>query len=146
MVTRGQFNKKLSANSPNYPYKKAILPDNLSILLIHFSERRCREWVIHELHPDGIYCPSCGVAQDSSRIQLAYSLKRIRCCSCGRKFSAYTGTSLENTQLGPRQIVVMLMLFRMGRPDKDIAHAAQMSRSTAARWRRFFRAAGSRFV
>ena len=125
---------------------KRVLPDDLSVLLIYFSERRCREWLINELNPGGVNCPSCGQAQDSSRLQLVYSLKRIRCCSCGRKFSAFTGTVFEGTQLGPRQIVVMLMLMRMGRPNADIARAARISRSTVSRWRHFFRDQGSKFV
>ena len=122
------------------------MPDDLYTFLLYFSEHKCRGWLVYELHPEGIYCPSCGQAQDSNRVQLVYSLKRIRCSSCGRKFSAYTGTDFESTQLSPRQIVVMLMLLRMGRPNGDIARAAGMSRSTAARWRRYFRAAGSRFA
>lgn len=126
---------------------KAVLPDNLYTFLLYFSERKCREWLVYELHPEGIFCPSCGEEQEGSRIRnLVYSLRRIQCRSCGRKFSAYTGTALEHTQLGPRQIVVMLMFFRMGRSNGDIARAAGMSRSTAARWRRYFRAAGSRFA
>lgn len=127
---------------PGKPRK--VLPDDLQVLLIYFSERECRKWLVHELNPDGANCPSCGQDQDSSRLQLVYSLKRIKCSSCGRKFSAYTGTVFEGTQLGPRQIVIMLMLFRMGRSNADIARAAKMSRSTAARWRRYFRAVGSK--
>jgi transposase-like protein len=122
------------------------LPDDLYVLLFYLSERKARQWLVYELNPDGATCPSCGQDQDSSRLELFYSLKRIKCSSCGRRFSALSGSALEGTQLEPRQIVTMLALFRMGRPNADIARAARMSRSTVLRWRRFFRAEGSKFV
>ena len=126
---------------------KKVLPDDLKTVLIYFSERRCREWLVSELHPEGAFCPSCGHDHNSeSVLQLVYSLKRIRCRSCGRKFSAYSGTVFEHTRLGPRQIVAMLTLFRMGRSNAEIARAANMNRSTVSRWRYFFRAEGSKYV
>jgi transposase-like protein len=126
---------------------KTVLPDNLKILLMFFDERSCRRWLILQLHPQGIHCPRCEAPQDSDRIrELAYSFKRLRCRECAHRFNAFSGTAFERTQMSAQQIVLLLMLFRLGRSDAEISRAARVSRPTVGRWRRYFRACGSRIV
>ena len=143
VVHKGQLSKCPEKGSR----MKTVLPDNLKILLMFFDERSCRRWLILQLHPQGIHCPSCGAPQDSDRIrELAYSFKRLRCRECGHRFNAFSGTAFERTQMSAQQIVLLLMLFRLGRSDAEISRAASVSRPTVGRWRRAFRAAGSRIV
>jgi transposase-like protein len=119
----------------------------MKVLLIYFDERRCRQWLIDELHPKGVQCPRCGEIQRSSHIiTLAYSMKRIACEECKRKFSAFSGTVLEGTRLTARQLVAMLMGFRFKRGDQEIARMALVSRTTVFRWRLFLQAAGSKIA
>jgi transposase-like protein len=125
----------------------AVLPENMKVLLIYFDERRCRQWLIEELHPEGVKCPHCGEIQRSSHmIGLAYSLKRVICEGCKRKFSLFSGTIFEGTRLTARQLVTMLMCFRFRRGDQEISRMAKTSRTTVFRWRMFLQAAGSKIV
>ena len=130
--------------------RRAILPERSKVYLIGFrcfSEERARRWLINELYPQGLFCPSCGVGQRLSRVvSLTHSMKRITCKECKYKFSLFSGTILSGTRLQCWQLAAMLMLMGLGHRDADIARFARTNSSTVGRWRRVLRACGSRIV
>ncbi len=115
---------------------KMILPQDIRSFVKFLDEHRCRLWMLEQLHPDGIHCPHCGQALDGERISRRfYTLKKVACSECRRKFNAFTGTLFAHTRMSCRQIIVMFLLLRIGKRNCEVAKWAKVSPATALRWR-----------
>ena len=98
--------------------------------------RRCRDWLVERLHPDGPRCPCCGMALTSPRSRAAFRwLGRVQCTICGRFFTAMSGTTLNKTGLEPAGYVLLCLLMALGQGDQAIAHKLGVNRETVRRWR-----------
>ena len=103
------------------------------------DEAQCRRWVLGTLHPEGPSCPRCkAVINDEGRLRRFWSNQRIECPSCGKFFSALTGTFLKASHLDFRQIVAMALFLDLGLPLKEIAHIIGQDRETVRLWQRKF--------
>lgn len=123
---------------------KMILPQDIRSFLGFLDEHRCRLWMLEQLHPGGVYCPYCGQALDGERISRRfYSLKKITCLECKRKFNGFSGTLFAHTRLSCRQIIVMFLLLRVGKRNHEIAKWAKISQPTVIRWRDILQAHGA---
>lgn len=102
---------------------------------------RCREWLLEQLHPAGPLCPWCGKAVSSPRLRLSWqNLGRVQCASCGRFFTALSGTLLSKTGLDPAAYVLLGLLLALGAGDQAIAGKLGVNRETVRRWRQRFAA------
>jgi transposase-like protein len=59
----------------------------------------------------------------------------VACFQCGKRFNSFTGTLFAHTRMSCRQIVVMLLLLRVGKRNCEVAKWAKVSPATALRWR-----------
>ncbi len=102
---------------------------------------RCREWLLEQLHPAGPVCPWCGKAVSSPRLRLSWqNLGRVQCASCGRFFTALSGTLLSKTGLDPAAYVLLGLHLALGAGDQAIAGKLGVNRETVRRWRQRFAA------
>lgn len=98
--------------------------------------RRCREWVLKRLHPEGVHCPGCGAAIDPD----LNPLDRRRCKQCGKWFTALTGTFLHGAQLEPEQVVLLAVLSELDVNKKVIARILDIHPDSVRLWQAKFRA------
>lgn len=115
---------------------KLILPQDIHSFLGFLDEGYCRRWMLDQLHPDGVYCPYCGQALNRERIiRRFYTLKKITCSECRRKFNAFSKTLFAHTRLSCRQVILIFILLRTGKRTCEVARMARVSPATVIRWR-----------
>lgn len=106
------------------------------------NEETCREWVLKRLHPDGAFCPGCGVAVPEKSLQRFWMSERLKCCQCEKFFTALTGTFLSGCQLDYREVILLAVLLSPDINDKTIAEILDMSSANVRIWRNKFEAMG----
>lgn len=116
---------------------KTVLPSALDNIQRLLSPTACRDWLLGQLHPAGPVCPTCGQAVDDPRAARRFFAQRaVRCEGCGARFTAFTGTIFSGAQMPLEDIATMLLLFKLGQRDAEIAENLDCNRSTISRWRR----------
>ena len=101
------------------------------------DETLCRSWVLLRLHHQGAVCPKCGSGLRKAQRLSFYNMKRVRCYTCGKFYTAMTGTFLCGTKLDFRQIVLMNYLIGIGLDDADVAKAVGLKdQSTVWKYRK----------
>lgn len=107
--------------------------------LIKFEE--CAQWLVARLHPSGIICPGCSVEiTDNKRRERFRSLEQIRCPECGKKFTAATGTILNESKLEAREIYLLAVMIWLEVPAKRIAEVLRVHPDTVRNWQMKFQA------
>ncbi len=103
--------------------------------MLLLDQRLCREWVLRQLHPDGPCCPGCG-ASPASGAQLAswWALRRLCCKSCGKYYTAATGTILHGVSVDCRQVVMLAWCLASKVGVKRAALACQVHPDTVRQW------------
>jgi transposase-like protein len=91
-------------------------------LLDLMDEQACYDWLLDQLHPDGLPCPGCG-RTDRYAVHRAHRdpVLDYRCHDCGRVFNAFTGTALQDTQKTPAQLVLILRGIAQGTSTARLA-------------------------
>jgi transposase-like protein len=99
------------------------------------DEYSCRRRLTDVLHSKGAFCPHCGkpVSQDS--IPQWQRWGRIK-CSCGRWFTARTGTALSGSRLSGGQVMLLSLLLTLGQSNQTIARLTGVSTETVRCWRK----------
>lgn len=116
---------------------KMALPPAVEEIPLLLNPQACRDWLFHQLHPNGPTCPSCNrPIEDLRAIRRFFAGRVISCDACDTRFSATTGTVFSGAQMFPEDLAAMLVLFAMGQRDADIASALDLHRATVSRWRR----------
>jgi len=105
-----------------------------------FNEAVCREWILKRLHPDGAYCPGCGLAVPERALPRFWEAERVKCSACGKFFTALTGTFLSGCQLDFCRVIRLADLLALGVPDKKIAEILPMSAANVRIWRNKYKA------
>ena len=105
-----------------------------------FNESACRQWIIKRLHPDGACCPDCGKGLSEKSLNRFWSAERVKCCGCGKFFTALTGTFLSGCQLTFSEVIVLAILLSPDFNDKKIAEILDMSPANVRIWRNKFEA------
>ena len=98
-----------------------------------------RIWVLKRLHPSDAYCPGCAAAIPDSKLRRFWSNERMSCRSCGKYFTALTGTFISGCQMDFRDVLLLAFLIAMGIGDRRIAAIIRMSPENVRLWRRKFR-------
>ncbi len=99
------------------------------------DEERCRAFFTKKLHPEGVFCPSCGAAVTSEKRLLAFwALRRVSCSSCARSFSALTGTALNGIGIEFRALYLLLLLVDLGVQPNKVSRQIGISNGAAYLW------------
>lgn len=104
-----------------------------------FDEILCREWVLHQLHPSGAFCPECGFPVHPRFEGRFWEGKRIK-CHCGKFYTALTGTFLSGCQLKFSEVILLAILLCPDITYKTIADVLDMSPANVRLWRNKFEA------
>lgn len=107
------------------------------------SEENCRAWVLKKLHPGGCFCPHCKTALAGASVKRFWQNESARCYSCGKQFTAKTGTILSGKNLSFSEIILMSFLIAYGAGNNEISKALNCTRETVRLWRRNFEAWGN---
>ena len=81
-------------------------------------------------------CPACGSGR-RHRHGFDRGIQRYRCCSCGRTFSALTGTPIARLRHRSRWLDYLDKMLE-GRSVRAAADAVEVHRNTSFRWRHRF--------
>lgn len=107
--------------------------------LIKFDD--CARWLVSRLHPDGVKCPGCSVPViEEKRLQRFKAMEQIRCSECGKKFTAKTGTILNETKLEAREIYLLAVLICLEVSAPHIATILRVHVDTVRNWQSKFQA------
>lgn len=102
--------------------------------------RKCRDWVLKRLHPEGFHCPECGEAITDHTTILNLEAFNRKHCKCGKWFTALTGTFLHGAQLEPEQVFLLAVLSGLGVDKKEIARILDIHPDSVRLWQGKFRA------
>ncbi len=103
---------------------------------------RCRAFVLEQIHQGAARCPECGAELQGKRRETFLAWGRVNCPTCGKWFTATTGTALHKAKLDPRQLVLVAYLLAVGVDLAAIAAAAGVDQETVRVWRLKFQALG----
>lgn len=104
---------------------------------------RCSAFVLTGLHDGVAKCPDCEFELTGKRLETFQTFGRVH-CSCGKWFTATTGTPLHKTKLDNRQLVLIAYLLSIGVDTARIAAAAGVDPETVRMWRLKFSALGTK--
>lgn len=107
--------------------------------LIKFDESA--RWLVSRLHPDGAKCPGCSIKiTGDNRLERFRRMQQLRCQECGRKFTAKTGTILNETKLEAREIYLLAVMIHLEVAPAAIAAVLRVHTDTVRNWQMKFRA------
>ena len=104
---------------------------NAAFLDYEFS----RIWILKRLHPAGAFCPRCGEVVPDHKLQRFWSAGRLSCRTCGKFFTALTGTFIAGCQLDFRNLMLLSVLIALGVGDKQISTIVGMCPDNVRLWR-----------
>lgn len=96
----------------------------------------CRQWVLKRIHGSTGRCPNCQVESESQ--ERFFQGARIRCRSCGKYYTALTGTFLCGTQFDFKEIILLALFLEIGVANHYIATLLGVDQETVRIWRNRF--------
>ena len=100
------------------------------------DEDMIRFWIVHRLHHAGARCPNCREKIQPAQRRRWSQLKPIYCRACHSRFTATTGTFLAGSQMQPREVFFLFLMFRLGLTNRQIAERMACTGETIRLWRR----------
>jgi transposase-like protein len=107
----------------------------------------CYQKLLSLLHPAGLACPTCKVA-DHLRVHRRDRAPVLdyRCKACGRVFNAFTGTALAGTHRTPAEVMLLLRGFAQGVPTARLARELGCDRKHLLELRRAMQGHAERWL
>jgi transposase-like protein len=135
-------NSTIHGMEPGALYRPEVFgPEDVSRddVAYFMNEGHCRTWVLTVLHPHGAHCPGCaGLISGGPSLQSFWKGSRVKCCRCGKFFTALTGTFLSGVHLSYAGVIMMAMLIDARADDSQIARLLNMSTEGVRGWRQRF--------
>lgn len=104
-----------------------------------FDEHACRYWMLQKIHGNQAFCPGCNTEiTDIRKRSKFYSGGRLRCYVCGKHFTALTGTFLNGTHMGFKDLILLSVLLGLGLEVKKIADILGRNPETVRLWKHKF--------
>jgi len=94
----------------------------------------CRDYLIAMVHPAGPACPACGYAPKGRAAATWRRGGRVKCYSCDKFYTAWTGTIFSGARLDPRQLVLLFFMSEVCTTTDPIMAALGVSRETVWAW------------
>jgi len=105
------------------------------------DEEVCRRWILKTIHGDGeMMCPGCGAPLAGIALQRFWEGKRICCRTCGKFFTALTGTFLAGCHMTFREVILFAVFLHFRIPPREIARILRISVETVRLWEIKFKA------
>lgn len=82
------------------------------------------QWILEHFHPKGLKCPWCRAPVERAnrfRVTRKSKLKVYRCRECKHIYNLYTRTVLQQHQLTPQQVVLLLRGILKGETTNELA-------------------------
>lgn len=99
----------------------------------------CRYWIVRQLHPETHpTCPSCRIEISDRALPRFLEGGRIYCNSCGKFFTALTGTVLSGCHLTFSGIFLLALFLGLGLRNDLIAEKLSLSSETVRLWQKKF--------
>jgi transposase-like protein len=95
------------------------------------DERRCYEYLLKVLHPEGLHCPHGHRLPEGQHPHDRHRdpLVDYRCRECGAVFNLFTGTLWSGSRYPCSQIVLLLRGVAQGVPTQHLAEELGIDRS-----------------
>ena len=95
------------------------------------DEHRCYDFLLHTLHPDGLYCPNGHALPPDQALhdRDRAPILDYRCRQCGAVFNLFTHTMWSKSRYSCGQIVLILRGIAQGVPTKHLAAELNIDRS-----------------
>ena len=104
------------------------------------DEDVCRHWIIKHLHPESApTCPNCHTDISDRVLPRYWEGGRICCNTCGKFFTALTGTFLNGCHLNFSGVFLLALFLGINVPLGIVATKLDISEETARLWRNKFR-------
>jgi len=107
------------------------------------DDSACKKLILQLLYPSGPECPHCGEKiKKEITLKNFSSLSRCKCEVCKRWFTATSKTILQNSQLSPREIVLLAVLSEEDerlysiKMQEKIAQVLKIHPDTVRLWQR----------
>jgi transposase-like protein len=101
----------------------------------YLDETACRSWILKAIHGTGeAHCPECQVTLSGIASQRFWEGRRICCRSCGKYFTAMTGTFLGGCHLSFQEIILFAVFLYFKIPAAAIAKILKISNETVRLW------------
>lgn len=94
------------------------------------DEKKCYDYLVEILHPEGLKCPKCQASLDmvkthrKDRVPLLYYR-----CFCGRIFNAFSGTDWQGTHHPCSTVILILQGVAQGVSTSHLAKELGIDRS-----------------
>lgn len=99
------------------------------------DEMFCRDWILAEIHGRGErYCPECHTPLTEIALQRFGDGKRICCRTCGKFFTALTGTFLAGCHMSFSEVILFAVFLYLRIPAREIARILHISPETVRLW------------
>jgi predicted Zn finger-like uncharacterized protein len=99
------------------------------------DEAYCRNWILTQLHPEGVFCPSCSTEITGKAARSFWQGRKIKCGRCGKFFKPLHGTIYLGCHLDYRGIVLMNLLLGLDLGNSQIARIVGMDAESIRLWR-----------
>jgi len=105
------------------------------------DEAKCRNWIITMIYGDGAAsCPECRAELEGKALLRFWEGRRICCRSCGKYFTALTGTFLAGCHLTFTEVVLLAVFLYFSIPPREVARILRISQETVRLWEIKFQA------
>ena len=105
------------------------------------DEAFCRHWILKKLHPgDEQLCPQCRIPITGNALQHFWEAKRVRCGTCGKFFTALSGTTIGGCHLDFRSLIILGIFLGLGIRYELIATRLGINPETVRLWQKKFEA------
>jgi transposase-like protein len=97
-------------------------------ILDRLDEQACYDFLVEQLHPDGLRCPRCQSRRYAVHDSHRDPILDYRCRRCGSVFNAWAGTALQHSHRSAAQWVLILRGIAQGTPTARLARELGCSR------------------
>jgi transposase-like protein len=94
------------------------------------SPENCYQWLLDNLHPDGLKCPYCRSQERWVHRRDREPLMDYRCKNCHKTYNLFSKTDFEKSHLNLTQIVLLMRGVCKGDTANTMAEEIGVSRQT----------------
>lgn len=99
----------------------------------------CRQWVLARIRPQGAVCNNCNSPIEHQWLAEKFMADARACCKgCGQWFTNRSGTIMQDSKLGWREVYLLAVLTGHGMKQAEIAKRVGVHIKTVSFWQKRF--------